>query len=128
MVFVIPSLLLLFLHIFPTASLARPNPDSIGASNSTPAAGSLVSCLKAGIPANLVATPSDLTYYISEVTTYNLAIAVHPIAVTFPNSTDHVVAAVKCAGQYGAKVQAKSGGHSYMNFGTWIFTFRHNRM
>ncbi|KHN99755.1 FAD-binding, type 2 [Metarhizium album ARSEF 1941] len=61
--------------------------------------------------------PSDPLYQTSWVKPYNAAIKVTPIAVIRPNTADEVAAAVKCAVQCNVHVQAKSGGHSYGNFG-----------
>ncbi|KAI3394755.1 hypothetical protein diail_2284 [Diaporthe ilicicola] len=57
------------------------------------------------------------TYQLSWVKPYNLAVDVTPEAVIRPRSAADVAAAVKCAADNGYKVQAKSGGHSYANFG-----------
>lgn len=50
---------------------------------------------------------------------YNLdaAASVKPIAVVRPSTKEDVSGFVKCAHDNGAKVQAKSGGHSYANYG-----------
>lgn len=48
---------------------------------------------------------------------YNLAVDVNPEVVIRPDSADKVAATIQCAAQNGYKVQAKSGGHSYANFG-----------
>jgi len=88
------------------------------------ASNSLVGCLQSTIPANLVTSPSNLDYYINDVKPYNLNIKVAPLAVIFPENVAHVQSAVKCAGQHGAKVQAKSGGHSYGNYGRWYAEMR----
>jgi hypothetical protein len=80
---------------------------------------SLVGCLQSTIPSSLVSSPSDLLYYIKDVTPYNTNIKVSPVAVVVPQTVVHVQSAVKCAGKYGAKVQAKSGGHSYGNYGNF---------
>lgn len=68
-----------------------------------------------------VAYPSDLDilnfYQVDWVNAYNLAIDITPAAVVRPNSTEDVAAIVQCAINNGLKVQAKSGGHSYANFG-----------
>lgn len=63
-----------------------------------------------------VAFPSDL-FYQAEVNPYNLNIPVTPAAVTYPASSWQVAAVVKCAADNGYPVQAKSGGHSYGNYG-----------
>jgi FAD/FMN-containing dehydrogenase len=74
-------------------------------------------CLQSSIPSSLVALPTKWDYYLVDVKPYNLNIPVKPSAVTYPQTTAHVQAIVKCAAQYNYKVQAKSGGHSYGNFG-----------
>ncbi|KAM5351101.1 hypothetical protein ACJ41O_003824 [Fusarium nematophilum] len=48
---------------------------------------------------------------------YNLEFPVTPAAVMRPDNAIDVSEAVKCAKENGFKVQAKSGGHSYANFG-----------
>ncbi|KAF3762891.1 FAD-binding domain-containing protein [Cryphonectria parasitica EP155] len=63
------------------------------------------------------ASDSDPLYQIEWVKAYNLAIDVTPTAVIRPNSTQEVAATVQCAAENGIKVQARSGGHSYANFG-----------
>ncbi|KAI7977622.1 hypothetical protein EIK77_010213 [Talaromyces pinophilus] len=69
-----------------------------------------------GNDASLVAFPSALLYGSVDVNPYNLDYPVTPAAVTFPESADQVAAIVKCAVDADAKVQAKSGGHSYANY------------
>lgn len=59
----------------------------------------------------------DLLYDSSWVKPYNLAVDVTPQAVIRPNSTEEVAAIVQCASSADIKVQARSGGHSYANFG-----------
>ncbi|KAG0160954.1 hypothetical protein PDIDSM_8486 [Penicillium digitatum] len=56
-------------------------------------------------------------FYDRIVNRYNLNIPVTPAAVAFPTSTREVAAIVKCAADNGYPVQAKSGGHSYGNYG-----------
>lgn len=57
------------------------------------------------------------TYQSNWVKPYNLAVDVNPEAVIRPNSSEQVAAIVKCGAENDFKVQAKSGGHSYANFG-----------
>lgn len=64
-----------------------------------------------------VAFPGDLFYQTVDVNRYNLNIPVTPAAVTFPTSSQQVAAVVKCAADNGYPVQAKSGGHSFGNYG-----------
>ncbi|KAI0147186.1 hypothetical protein GGR57DRAFT_505926 [Xylariaceae sp. FL1272] len=66
---------------------------------------------------NCVAYPSTPLYQISWVNRYNLDIPVTPAAVTRPDTVDDVSGFVKCAATNNVRVQAKSGGHSYANFG-----------
>ena len=63
--------------------------------------------------ANCVAFPSNPLYQLGWVQPYNLAVAVTPAAVIRPSTAEEVAAAVRCAVQNGAKIQPKSGGHSY---------------
>ncbi|KAF2129004.1 Glucooligosaccharide oxidase [Dothidotthia symphoricarpi CBS 119687] len=55
--------------------------------------------------------------YAELVEPYNLRLPYTPAVVVLPTTNQHVQDAVVCAGQGGLKVQAKSGGHSYANFG-----------
>jgi FAD/FMN-containing dehydrogenase len=55
---------------------------------------------------------------ITDVKPYNLGIPVDPAAVTYPTVPEQVQAIVKCASTWNMKVQARSGGHSYGNYGT----------
>lgn len=90
----------------------------------TPALASLQDCLKdvcAG-SSDCVGFADDVldifnTFQLNWVKPYNLAVDVNPEAVIRPNSTEQVAATVQCAAENGYKVQAKSGGHSYANFG-----------
>ncbi|KAK6078965.1 carboxylesterase family protein [Seiridium cupressi] len=64
-----------------------------------------------------VAYPDNVLYQASWVKPYNLDLPVTPIAVTRPESADDVSGFIKCAVSSNIKVQAKSGGHSYANYG-----------
>ncbi|EEA25025.1 hypothetical protein TMatcc_008127 [Talaromyces marneffei ATCC 18224] len=70
-----------------------------------------------GNDASRVAFPTTLLYETVDVNPYNLDYPVTPAAVTFPESAGQVAAIVKCAVNADVKVQAKSGGHSYANYG-----------
>ncbi|KAG5920119.1 hypothetical protein E4U42_006308 [Claviceps africana] len=61
--------------------------------------------------------PGQPFYQMSWVKPYNKAIGITPAAVIRPNTADEVAEAVKCAAKQGVYVQARSGGHSYGNFG-----------
>lgn len=79
----------------------------------------LETCLSnvCGSRTGCVSFPSDPLYQINWVKPYNLAVDVTPLAVVRPNTAQEVSGIVKCASTAGVKVQAKSGGHSYANFG-----------
>lgn len=64
-----------------------------------------------------IAFQDQLLYQATAVEPYNLNIPVTPAAVTYPQSVDEVAAVVKCASEYDYKVQARSGGHSFGNYG-----------
>lgn len=64
-----------------------------------------------------VAFEGDLLYQATAVQRYNLNIPVSPVAVTSPENAKEVAAVVKCASDNGIFVQARSGGHSYGNYG-----------
>ncbi|KAI1075349.1 Glucooligosaccharide oxidase [Whalleya microplaca] len=66
---------------------------------------------------NCVAYPDNPAYQLSWVNRYNLDIPVTPIAVTRPETAEDVASFVKCAVANNVKVQPKSGGHSYANYG-----------
>ncbi|KAH6898199.1 FAD binding domain-containing protein [Thelonectria olida] len=87
----------------------------MGSGQSSPAK----ACLDAicGNRTGCVAYPNNPLYQISWVKPYNLEIPVVPAAVLRPDNAQDVADAVKCAQENGIKVQAKSGGHSYGNFG-----------
>ncbi|KAK4655108.1 hypothetical protein QC762_0072570 [Podospora pseudocomata] len=51
-------------------------------------------------------------------TTFNERLQYIPAAITIPNTTEQITAAVSCASKYGIPVQAKSGGHSYASYST----------
>ncbi|KAF4551896.1 FAD-binding domain-containing protein 21 [Elsinoe fawcettii] len=75
------------------------------------------SCLLSAVGGDAnVAFPSDLLYQMQDVHRYNLDIPVTPAAVTYPSTAEQVSAVVVCATKYGAKVQARSGGHGYGNY------------
>ncbi|KAG5953912.1 hypothetical protein E4U53_007824 [Claviceps sorghi] len=65
-----------------------------------------------------VGYPGQTFYQTSWVKPYNKAINITPVAVIRPNTANEVAEAVKCAAKEKVYVQARSGGHSYGNFGT----------
>jgi FAD/FMN-containing dehydrogenase len=99
------------------ASSARPViPAMTGGSMSS--TGSLVyQCLVNAVGEDNVAFKGSLLYQVTDVRPYNLDIIVTPTAVTYPSTADQVAAIVKCAVDSNLNVQARSGGHSYANYG-----------
>ncbi|KAF7317814.1 Reticuline oxidase [Mycena kentingensis (nom. inval.)] len=97
--------------LFPALAIAAP------AGNAT----QLHSCLNALFAgkssAGSVHYPGDTLYQLLYVKPYNTAIPVTPAAVAQPRAAKDVAEVVKCAAGGGFKVQARSGGHSYGNYG-----------
>lgn len=79
----------------------------------------LQQCLSTALAGNssLVAYPSNPLYQLIDVHAYNLNIPVDPVAITYPTSAEQVSGIINCATASGLKVQARSGGHSYGNYG-----------
>jgi FAD/FMN-containing dehydrogenase len=76
-------------------------------------------CLQSAVGGNkdLVAFKDSPFFQITHVKPYNLGIPVAPAAVTYPKTTEHISAIVKCAVDNSLKVQPRCGGHSYANYG-----------
>jgi FAD/FMN-containing dehydrogenase len=87
--------------------------SSMGQTSSAPSA-ALRSCLTQAVNSN-VAFPNPL-WQLSDVKRYNLDIDSNPAAITYPSSNEQVAKVITCARDNKAKVQARSGGHSYGNF------------
>jgi hypothetical protein len=47
----------------------------------------------------------------------NLEVSIKPTAITFPQKLEHIQNIVKVASRFSLHVQARSGGHSYGNYG-----------
>lgn len=69
-----------------------------------------------GVSSN-VAWQDELLYRLENVKTYNLQFPVAPIAITYPETSEQIAEVVRCAVEAGHAVQARSGGHSYGNYG-----------
>jgi hypothetical protein len=76
---------------------------------------------------NDVAFNSDHLFQLLHVKPYNRDIPSVPAAVTYPKTAEQVANIVKCAVDSGLKVQARSGGHSYANYGMYILTMEGTR-
>ncbi|KAK6978121.1 hypothetical protein R3P38DRAFT_497939 [Favolaschia claudopus] len=64
-----------------------------------------------------VAYPQSVFYQLANVKAYNQHIPVVPAAVTRPTTSQEISKIVQCAVASNVKVQARSGGHSYGNYG-----------
>jgi FAD/FMN-containing dehydrogenase len=68
----------------------------------------------------LIAFSNKPFFQFIDVRRNNLEIPVIPAAITYPQNVDQVAAIVKCASDFQLHVQARSGGHSYGNYGTYF--------
>jgi FAD binding domain len=66
---------------------------------------------------DVLAFPDKLLYLFKDAKPYNLDIPIVPAAVTYPKTAEQVADIVRYAAGAGLKVQARSGGHSYGNYG-----------
>jgi len=87
----------------------------MGNAPSSPAHACLLSAV--GNDSSLLAFPSQPFYESTAANPYNLNWPVYPAVVATPKTSEQVAGIVKCAVEYDHKVQAKSGGRSYANFG-----------
>lgn len=55
--------------------------------------------------------------YNQDAAPFNQAFSWKPAAIVYPQNTNDVATAVKCAASSGYKVSARAGGHSYAAFG-----------
>lgn len=87
----------------------------MGNSGSSP----LQQCLSSVFSSNSsgLAFPSNPLYQLQYVLPYNLDIPVTPAAVTRPTDPAQIADILQCATESGVKVQPRSGGHSYGNYG-----------
>jgi hypothetical protein len=78
-----------------------------------------VQCLEAalGNDTNVYSLPEDPLFLQGDVKPYNLNYLTIPAAIAFPKTQQQVSEVVKCAHTAGVAVQARSGGHSYANYG-----------
>lgn len=65
-------------------------------------------------------------FFTSHIPLYNLNTPVIPAAITYPSTTEQVAGIVSCAVDNGYKVQARSGGHSYANYGLSLVSFQYH--
>ncbi|KAJ5681821.1 uncharacterized protein N7477_001761 [Penicillium maclennaniae] len=75
-------------------------------------------CLLAAVghDSSMVTFRTDFSFK-SHIPLYNLNTPVIPVALTYPTTTHQVADIISCAVDNGYKVQARSGGHSYANYG-----------
>jgi hypothetical protein len=66
--------------------------------------------------------PDKLLYQFQDAKPYNLDYPIIPAAVTYPKTEEQIADIVRYAASVGLKVQARSGGHSYGNYGKLQYT------
>lgn len=64
-----------------------------------------------------VAFSDKFLFDFLDVKRYNLAYNTKPLAITYPENAEEVSGVVKCAAEADVFVQARSGGHSFGNYG-----------
>jgi FAD/FMN-containing dehydrogenase len=87
----------------------------MGQSTSAPTA-ALQDCLRTAVGGGGNVAFSGPLYQLTDVKRYNLDINSNPAAIAYPSTNAQVASIVTCARNNKAKVQARSGGHSYGNF------------
>lgn len=66
-----------------------------------------------------VAWHTKFLFDLTDVKRYNLYYDVDPLAITYPETDDEVSSIVVCAANGNFDVQARSGGHSFGNYGSF---------
>jgi FAD/FMN-containing dehydrogenase len=66
---------------------------------------------------HLLASPTKLLYQFEDAKPYNLDYPIIPAAVTYPKTPEQIAKIIQFASSVNVKVQARSGGHSYGNYG-----------
>lgn len=74
-------------------------------------------CLQSAVGKDVAFPTNNPLFQLTDVKPYNLGVPSTPAAVTYPRTADQVAQIVKCAVDSSLKVQARSGGHSYANYG-----------
>jgi hypothetical protein len=93
----------------PGALLAALLLSAAGAAVARPITGSLVQCLE---DRNIeVITGADYPAYVEASQTFSKLFRSWPSAIAYPNNTEEVAAAVKCAAKYNTAVRPRCGGH-----------------
>lgn len=96
---------------FSSTLVASPTASS-SASGGNSTVGTLQSCLQSLSPV----FPYSSNYG-QDSAPFNQAYSWKPAVIVYPQSTNDVSQAVKCAASSGYKVSARSGGHSYAAYG-----------
>jgi FAD/FMN-containing dehydrogenase len=68
-----------------------------------------------------VAWKTKFLFELTDVHRYNLRYDTKPLAITYPETPKEVAGIVKCAAAADVAVQARSGGHSFGNYGMHLF-------
>jgi hypothetical protein len=91
-------------------------PSSTAKASATPSASGSATALQCLSSKNVPYKMTSDAGYSDLIEPYNTRLPFTPAVVVLPTTNQHVQDAVVCAAQYGLKVQAKSGGHSYASF------------
>ncbi|KAK2046227.1 FAD binding domain-containing protein [Colletotrichum somersetense] len=94
--------------------LAAANPLPEDAQNTGNSNNSIQACLSAAKTPIITSSSSG---WIGDIRAYNARVQLTPALVVTATNASHVQAAVKCASQYGTRVTALGGGHSYSSSG-----------
>lgn len=84
---------------------------------------SISDCIRQGLldavgeDESLIAFPNKLLYQFEDAKPYNLDIPIIPAAVAYLKTPEQIARVVKYASTANLKIQARSGGHSYGNYG-----------
>lgn len=79
--------------------------------------GNLRTCLEKATEKSRVAWKTKFLFDLLDVKRYNQYYDTEPAAIVYPTSAEEVGAVVKCAANAKVPVQARSGGHSFGNYG-----------
>ncbi|SPO02039.1 related to reticuline oxidase precursor; berberine bridge enzyme [Cephalotrichum gorgonifer] len=85
------------------------------------AASTLESCLESySVPFN----EQNTTAWDNDAAPFNTRLPYVPAAIAVPLTTAHIEDAIRCAVEFGVKVNPKSGGHSYASLGLGVLDTR----
>ncbi|GKT42885.1 FAD-linked oxidoreductase sorD [Colletotrichum spaethianum] len=95
-------------------TVANPLPADAQNSKTRNSINNIQGCLNA---ANVPIATTSSSDWSEDIRPYNARVQFTPALVVTATNASHVQAAVKCASQYGKKITARGGGHSYSSSG-----------